>query len=261
MKPSQLLSAKVSENKTILLNGISLNQITFIGATMPVSVKPGDEVNFFTLAPEKEKQGIVAVAVYTKNYCRQKGDPGIQLSFFLRVENPDTTGPHIDLEDPWIPGSDRLGQIIGTNIHVRIDGELFSTFKRYSALESGYNYVPDPNIICKYLIGEVGPDEVRAAVSEHIAEMQAREKLPVLEKQLENAKYEGKVLTIQNDGFRREKEALMEKWSQWKKAALNLKVAVENSWPPWLPHLLRSPQFLPASVKKVIREFPSDADR
>jgi hypothetical protein len=185
MKANIYLVAKASAEKgTIVLGcGLSTTYLRAVGTSVPMSAKPGDHVTSFAIAPKKE--GVVAVGASSVGGGKNR-DTRTDY-FFLSVEKSDK-GFRINLDEPWTPLADRLGQIVDYgDIEVEIDGERY-TSNVHGKDRPGFRYVPDANLLCQYLAGDIGPQDVINAATEHIEEQEARKMVPGLQKQLAEVK-------------------------------------------------------------------------
>lgn len=187
MKPSDVLHRELSGTGTVMVTGRGTDTITILGASMPVSVRLGATVNTFALVPPTDG-GMVALRVHSSRWSSSKKWHQETYSFFLSVADERGEGSDIDLEHLWGPQSDRLGQIEGSYLEAQIGNDLFTTrpqeyWDQYPT-SMRRHYVPDGNVICRYLTGGIGADALRAAATTHEEEVTAKERLPEVEQEL-----------------------------------------------------------------------------
>lgn len=245
MKPNYLLAATAS-GKTILLKGIlAENTIYIIGTTVPMSAKPGDIVHSFALYPEHQ-EGIVALSVYAMHRVG-KHQHGTRVPFLLEVIAPgdDHTPVAVTLANSWVPL--RPGQVYDTHLEVQIGGQRFTSQPpNVSCASRGLRYVPDPNLLCRYLLGETIEDEVRTAAAEYIEEVSAREQLAEALKRL--AELEQRVQDLAAEVSREanvRNDTVGRVWL-WYNAAWKLQFAAQRQW-------LKG-----RSIRQALREFPRE---
>ena len=256
MRPSVFLNAKSGgeEKKSVLLSaGPAFDQIEFLGASVPASVSPGSKVSFLTLGNvvSTDEDGVVAIVLHTERGSG-KNSQRHSVPFFLSVSQKDGQ-PYIDLEEYWVSSADRPGQIVceygyESWLEVRINGEVFSTrdpINKYepAKLRHVNRYVPDVNLLCKYLAGDVGAEEVKEAAERGDAEVAAKLKPPVDEEKeklsalFEEAKRTASQLRYEL-GLHTEHEARMAEALQkanaerdgWRHLACHLADAVDKQW-------------------------------
>lgn len=182
MRASQVLLASSSADQgTVVLTRKSGNMIV-VGTSVPITVRPGGNgVHSFGVCPQKDKSGVVAVSVRVD---RGKHDCD-WLDFMLPVSWKDDK-PFVNLEDVWIPSADRLGQVVEQHINLCVEDQWFTTYE-YGA-ESQTRYLPDPNLACRYLVGDATAEDVIAAAEEARAEASVRDQLQVAQQELIAAK-------------------------------------------------------------------------
>lgn len=222
-RASNRLVAKNDGNAITVVCQYSGNKMKIGGSSLLISAQPNDSVTFFSVkVPEKGKQGIVALNIEhlegsgkNESWCRE--------SHILAVYNPIEAGknPYIDLDGIWVPPcADRLMQInYWGKLEVKIDGIVYTTEKPCENSETSDCYVPDANLLCKYVLGIVSAKEVKAHAESYVQEISAKKKLPKLEQEL----------------------------VAWKQSALKLKKATSS--------LI----FKGADVKEALKGFPSES--
>lgn len=142
-----------------------------LGSSVPMSMKPpSEECQGFIIYPDKP--GVVALMVTDRNPSR----PLVQHGLFLGVE-ADADGKFFIVDDKmWIPPHGRIGQMYDhSRIDVLINGVVYLWGKHYAERDGDYAYVADPNLLCRYLAGDVDAEAVKAAAVEHEQESSARE--------------------------------------------------------------------------------------
>ncbi len=143
-----------------------------LGASCPTSALPGcDKLSRLVVTPRSDSpQELVAVAVFFP----LRGT--IQYAEYLLSVTPSEE-PWIDLEKPFRPSRDRIGQLIGEGqaafLVADVGGKKVAyqpyafahdtvkllTDKGYAVLGAGGG-----NLLCRYLLDEATPEEVEAAI-------------------------------------------------------------------------------------------------
>lgn len=172
-----LFTAKVSNGSdpTIVLTS-SQGNITLIGSSVPVSCRPGDNVASLTITPWMTRPGVVAVTVFDRGRGRGVAD---WVSYLLVVGFSGEI-PRINLETVFECKGDRLGQAHkGAFIEVLINNDWYHSLDvvKYPIPKRSGHYVPDPNLLCRYLVGDASADEVKAATQKHTEEQMELEQL------------------------------------------------------------------------------------
>lgn len=135
--------------------------INFIGATIPVSFFPGTTGTAFMANPNVG--GLIAVSVQGNMAGNSQCN---FFDFFLPVL-PDQSGYLVDLDNLRVPYRGRMGQIVDHKwIMVQIEGTFYSN-EPDSCRHESIQYVSDPNLLCRYLVGTATADEVKAADLTH----------------------------------------------------------------------------------------------
>jgi hypothetical protein len=184
MRLKDLLIATIcSEKGTILFQGIQLDEICFIGSTMPASVSPGSSVNNFTVTPIFAEVGIIAVSILTYRWNSKHGN---RFGALVKITNTDE-GIKIDFDTPFQLSADRLGGVRGCILELTIAEKKFSTSKYIASDDCHYL---EPNLACRYLAGLASKEEVLAAVAEQEAETSAQEQLAATQTELKMAQAE-----------------------------------------------------------------------
>ena len=181
MRASIYLEAKAcAENGIIIVATLRHDSMSVVGASCPVSVSLGKSCNSFFISPKEEKEGIVALSIAAQE-SNGKQSWTRYYDFILSVRSPKGGKPVIELSEFWIPPAERLPEIVEHSaLVVRAGGEVF-TNSRHKFPEPTH-FVPNPNLLCKFLVGEVTSDDLWAAATAHEKEMSAREMISELER-------------------------------------------------------------------------------
>lgn len=153
MKPSELFEFKPREGSV----NIQLKDgrtAAIIGSSMPTYLPPeGGNIDNFIVFPNA-KIGILAMII----------DDGRQnFSYILQIRNKDTTPLTTIQDEKWEPDENHYGGII------KIDGRYYLHAKTKDGwyitnpLAKNSRYVPDANLICRYLIGAAASQELENA--------------------------------------------------------------------------------------------------
>ncbi|MDP3784861.1 MAG: hypothetical protein Q8R12_02175 [bacterium] len=247
MKPEFYISATPSgDEKTAVLAANHSYKLYLIGSNLPVSVSPGVGVDSFAVCCDKGEQGVIAVRV-KKTTFHAKFVEHQDFSYILPVRR-SAGGIRVDLELPWVPSQDRLGQVYEDRLEVKIGEDIFTTAVAFSG-KPGYRYVSDSNLFCRYLMeeAEASAEKMEEAATAHVEEVNARAKLPLWEDMHKNAAAREERLQDEIDGLEQMRKDKEKGYRRQYAATLNLLRAVEGRWwPGWLHR---------PSVKKALREF------
>ncbi|MDD5567231.1 MAG: hypothetical protein PHH01_03475 [Patescibacteria group bacterium] len=239
MRASEFIAYSGDATKgTLCLEGKLSSRLKLIGSTLPASVVSCDDHHeAITIAPEKGKAGLVALA--SGHLIKGSWSHNCYL-LEVRWELEDGKRPSVDLKQVWQPSADRLGGIVSYDnnqyhcIQVMIDSDWFTSNRRMQG-KPGYRYVPDPNLLCRYLIGEVDKETVIAAASEQAEEETARDQLKRLQEDLRVAHGSCTLLEEQMGNQRK----VLWNW------LIELHVAVNSSW-----------RVRQQRIRQVLNEFP-----
>jgi hypothetical protein len=151
------VGVKVSGSKqSALIERTSNGRLVVLGATMPVSTPFGEAVDSFAIRRTDEK-GLIAL---------QKFGPEPYQAF---ISVDWSKAKPIELETLWIPQDDRLGQIVNNHIVVLTPSIVYSTKKwASSSYKQLLCYVPDGELLCRFLIGLATEEDVEAAIQERV---------------------------------------------------------------------------------------------
>lgn len=148
-----------------------------------------------------------------------------------------------NLDQAFVPRSDRMVQIIGMHIQVAIDdletGPEIVTTDPDAAGKPGMRYMPDYSLMCQYALGRVEVRDLLAAASAHVERTSLESRLAELEvsnQQLQQKVSEAIVLEM----------AYVRLGRLWEGAANSLKSAIEG--PRWGRK---------GRIAQTIRSFPT----
>ncbi len=175
---------------TSLRNGLCFY---LLGASCPTSVLAGcDKLQSLVITPRIDSErDLVAVAIFWPNN-RQGIEYGEYLLCVTRGEGEQVW---IDLETPFRPSSDRMGQLVGEGQAAFFVADVKGrkiVYQPYALLlenrlklltNQGYAVVGagGGNLLCRYLLNEATPEEVEAAI---IASPDASSELERLRKEV-----------------------------------------------------------------------------
>lgn len=196
MEAKQMVCATAHpETGTICVAGLRNASIHVIGASVPMSAKPGDTVSSFYLSPITGRKGVVAISAHRSEGGKHgRYEVGSFLLFVGFIEGE----PFINLETEWVPLVGRLGQVTSSEVSVDILGKRFSTKEPFhvDTDPKPASYVVDANLLCKYLAGDIDAGDVWDALQQKSEEVVARERLPLVESELERARQEIQQLRV-----------------------------------------------------------------
>ncbi len=186
MSLSHCVSIRIIDNKTIFLScKFESDGIRLFGTTVQTSIAPNQSSSLvgdknLTIYPEEGKEGVIAICVVrASSNQRWLYSPAL-----LRIEwRKNTEGkffPYIDLEECWVPAN-RICHVSGEGLEVVLGGKRFSTHNYRKEGAKGHRldplYVPDGNVICKYLFGTLHSSDVLHAAVQHTLEPTMRERV------------------------------------------------------------------------------------
>ena len=177
MKPSARMSVAVSAGSAVLSND-HYNLLTFIGASCNAGLSPMTmHVSMIPFTPEKGKDAVVAVTSY---YNPPGKTPTQNDQFFIGV-TWEGEKLIVNLDQNFVSPLGRLGSINDHgNIETLANGQRFISINLgYYSVEGpglqkekdrliakGYRLIDDPNLICKYLVGDVIAEDLELAATE-----------------------------------------------------------------------------------------------
>ena len=216
MIPNQLLAATSNPlaatddptKKTIVVSSLNEDQIRVLGSSVPISCRPGEEVNTFCI-DSNGRSGVIALSIHTHRYGDKRD--GTSLQFLLEVN-----GTNLNLKDPWCPPADRLGQATYFGIKVKVGDKWLTTYKNEAERNADTCYIDDGNLMCKYLAGEIKASEIIAKAWVLGDGTSTQEKLKTAELELKNAREEISSLEDAQSGFRARKETWLSAYRQVK---------------------------------------------
>ena len=135
---------------TVTCKGGDWSKLIFIGANIPASALPGQMCTTFTLRPKQGKKMIFAITVWHQVIREWIGR-------IISINWDDKTKIIVACEEHWLPTSDRLPQVIHIQVEITIGDE------RYSSNPNSPLFV-DGNTLCKYAVGDIEEDAVKAVV-------------------------------------------------------------------------------------------------
>lgn len=151
------------------------DQMTIHGSSLDISAEQEDVNTFYVVAPGEGKEGIIALTV-----SGSRGKEEFDIDFVLPVIHPEEKGkePYIELEKIWVPPLPNRLPRIGKDCYfakhifsVKIGGIIYTTDKHTAENDPKYRYVPDGNLLCKYIMGEVDAIEVRQRSAKYAEEV------------------------------------------------------------------------------------------
>lgn len=150
--PKDNVQAKANPEEGTILLSAKYYRLTFLGASCPCSASPGDDCKSLTIAPEKNKKGLIALAI-------QNGGGETKNTLLLSLSNGEK-GPLIDLDNEYSQHHARLCQIRWSQYNY---AELYTAIgdKKYAFTLDGnqVNLRPtvatDGNLICSYVNGDI----------------------------------------------------------------------------------------------------------
>lgn len=135
------------------------NEFIIVGSNVPISCLPGEQVMIATIHPVEHQRAVVAIAYMEEGAI-----------LYLDWHHDLLFGGDGTAEMSTIsPVSGRIGQAYGDFKRKISWIEVQAGDKRYTSAAhrtNVANYVPDPNLLCRYLAGDVEVDALDEAVKE-----------------------------------------------------------------------------------------------
>ncbi len=169
------MNAAVNGNSASLSNGSHV-QMTFIGASCNAGLSPMTNSSIIPFGPEKGRNAVVAVTTY---YNPPGKDPIEKDQFFIG-STWEGDKLIVNLNQNFISPLGRLGSINDNgDIETLANGQRFISInpayhslgenlrkEKDRLIEKGYRIIDDPNLICKYLIGDANEADLEFAATE-----------------------------------------------------------------------------------------------
>lgn len=166
-----------AEGRNVLVSCVGSISCRVLGTTIPVSVVLEKDGASFTAHLPKSAvgDGLVAVALHNE----KAWDGGV-----LAITANADGHAHTDPDRSWVPGGKVMVHVERNGVFVTdvAYGMRFTTSK-FDAKDE-WTYVPDGNLLMRYVAGLVPLDEVRKAAQAQVEEKSARERLAEVEREL-----------------------------------------------------------------------------
>lgn len=179
------LTTRVIANRAISVEVPNGNfSIRPLGSTMPMNVdviKPGETgVTQIVLYPELGEDGLVAFCVRIN-----RGQGAEYVPVFYHVVWKEKEGikyPFIHVDESWV-STERIGRATASSIEVMVKGKCFSSRENADTI-----FVPDGNLLCRYMWGSASAlDVLHAAVQKKVE--------PITDKRVEQLRREVRIAT------------------------------------------------------------------
>ncbi len=169
------MSVAVNGNSAMLSNDSHVS-LTFIGASCNAGLLPMTKANIITFSPEKGRNAVIAVTTY---YNPPGKDPIQKDQFFIGATWEEGVLV-VNLNKNFISPLGRLGSINDDgDIETLANGQRFISIntkqhpldehlqkEKDRLIAKGYRLIDDPNLICKYLIGDANEADLEFAATE-----------------------------------------------------------------------------------------------
>ena len=186
-----LLSARVINNKAVQLSARQGVKITFYGSSMLCSIpslpdqvlgthRTVDELTIYP-DPDEGKGGIIAVSVLSTERDH-KGKPWSDTIFAFFEVIWRGNHPFINLDETWT-SPERIGQLTQKDqIIVTIRNRRYCSYNHHQWKngESQPTFVPDSDLLCRYLYGTASAADVLHAAVQHKLEESAKSRVEKL---------------------------------------------------------------------------------
>lgn len=167
-----LFCAKLDKERGTVVLTSRFGKFTLVGSSNITSARAGDVVSSLTIVPLRESRGVVAVAVHDPGKGRCDGE---WYAYLLEVSYRGDD-PWVDLETPFVCDENRVG-----HVHRERFIEITMDYQWYSSCPNTGNRkhieVPDDDLLCCWIAGTIGDDEVIAAAKKYEAEQTELEQL------------------------------------------------------------------------------------
>lgn len=249
MKPDSVLVKEV-RGQVIILSGRGCNTINLVGSSIPAMTGKRDRYGMTSVTfeiPSQTTKGVIAMVVVVGKSSKKTMDA----QFLLRIEKVGDEYK-VDMEKVFVPNQDRSGQMdshlyhdhgarFSNGINVKIEGAIYTSLEEIPDTF----YVPDPDLLCKFMVGDVDAEAVKKAAQECEAEATAREKLAAMDKKTaalaqrleKSERLQDQVIETSQLLQRQTMEInrmTKEKNRNWRIGARLLREAVTGPWWTWL---------------------------
>lgn len=169
MKPSSRMSATASGGAAVISNDPNVTFL-FVGASCQASLQPmTPNVDSLSLSVEKGKNAVVSIRARYSYATR--GTAHLEFNQFLVGLSWKDDKLVVDLEKNFISPLGRLANMDESgNLQTLANGQRFVALHPESKKEDwtikGYRIIDDPNLICKYLIGDANEADLEFAATE-----------------------------------------------------------------------------------------------
>ena len=196
------LKAKVADGKiTIESNNSFCHNIVFVGCSEPTSLTSGSTTPSLVIFPKLEegKEGLLVMR-------KPKDSPGtFEANWPLRITVKDGK-PWLHLKDEeglWSCASEeRIGGIVDSHIEVCIDGKWY----RSDVAQNGKDCIPDPDLICRYLVGKADKGQLLKVIQEADEEKSAKQELYAARRRIQELERQCEELEEANRSSQEEEE-------------------------------------------------------
>jgi len=189
MKLENLL-VRTIQGQAVHLECMDRTCMDVIGSSLPISAVDRCKAfqGFGDLGPysftidasqlEDGRRGVIALAFYQKGIGQQNPYMAAHL-IEIRKKGEE---PIVGLEHTFIPDPDRMGEVVRLFINVRIGDAVYTTNPKPAP---GQRYVADPDLLCRYLVGQVDDEAITEAAEVAVEEASAREQLSAIRRVLQ----------------------------------------------------------------------------
>ncbi len=168
---SQHITVRITGGVIVFVAACPATTLTFIGASCQASAIPGsDYLTSFSLTVNKGEKVVVALSSYTR-MGKSVADRNLHLVYELTWEGDLLK---VDLEEIFVPKPGRLYQIDQRkDMTVHAGQQKFVAFAsppcdltRKEFLNASYRIIPDANMLCKFIAGDIELTELESGAGE-----------------------------------------------------------------------------------------------
>lgn len=152
------------------------SHLELVGSSCKASVLPGKTpLTYIGFEPQERQSAVVAVIIHVCHSEKGREKSTSRESHLFKINWKDGK-THLDVKEVWVPMKERLGQFVGEHLQVHAGDEFYGTDRAKAEKDSSYNFVPDCNLLCRYLNGTANIPALKAAVEKVKVEESVNEK-------------------------------------------------------------------------------------
>ncbi len=168
-----LMSARVGQGSVAFVSNDLITRLSFFGASCTANVLPlTGSLSSIVLVPKKGKNAVVAFCL--TQIPNSKHSVRMDSYQILVLQAREGEEHVVDMNTQFVSFEGRLGSLTNNGLLVtfgtqgfispNVNAESFEE-KKKELIEQGFRVVKDPNLLCEFLAGDIGPEDLRAAAT------------------------------------------------------------------------------------------------